>query len=81
MDRLDRSCCRCEGNYVVVGARSIVFPGVKIGDHAVIGANSVVVCGSIIGDGEPWSGNPAKPLTWYSDNETKPPAISSDKEC
>ena len=30
------------GDYCLIGARSIVLPGISIGDHVVIGAGSVV---------------------------------------
>lgn len=48
------------GNDVIIGARSMVFPGVRIGDRAMIGANSVVTRGTEIPAGEVWSGNPAR---------------------
>lgn len=46
------------GNDVWIGTRSIILPGVNVGDHAIIGAGSVVTkdvpCWAIVG------GNPAK---------------------
>lgn len=50
------------GDNVLIGARCIIFPGVKIGDNAVVGANSVIPRGTVIGDGERWAGNPATRL-------------------
>src|SRR5579871_3041917 len=31
------------GSYCLIGARSIILPGVTIGDHCIIGAGSVVM--------------------------------------
>jgi acetyltransferase-like isoleucine patch superfamily enzyme len=48
------------GKHAVVGANSVVLPGVTIGEGAAIGANSVVTA-----DCEPWTicvGAPARPL-------------------
>lgn len=49
------------GNNCFVGARSIILPGVKIGDRAVIAAGSVVT--KNVPEGEIWGGNPAKYIT------------------
>ena len=46
------------GNYVFIGARSIVLKGVTIGDKSVIGAGSVVA--KDIPEGEIWAGNPIR---------------------
>ena len=46
------------GNYVFIGARSIICKGVTIGDHAIIAAGSVVV--KDVPADEMWGGNPAK---------------------
>ena len=48
------------GNDVLVGARALILPGVKIGDGAVVGAGSVVPRGTVIAAGETWAGNPAQ---------------------
>ena len=45
------------GEYVFIGAESIIMKGVSIGDFAVIGAGSVVR--SNIPANEVWAGNPA----------------------
>jgi hypothetical protein len=53
------------GNDVFVGNRSILMPGVAVGDRSVIGAGSVVtrsvVSGSVV------AGNPARPITTFED--------------
>lgn len=50
---------------VLVGARAILFPGVRVGKGAVIGANSVVTRGTNIPAGETWAGNPARKQTLF----------------
>ena len=50
------------GNYVTVGARAIIMPGVIIGDHAIVAAGSVVTKGTKIGSQEVWAGIPAKKI-------------------
>jgi acetyltransferase-like isoleucine patch superfamily enzyme len=48
------------GKHAIVGANSVVLPGVTIGEGAVVGANSLVTK-----DCQPWTtyfGSPAKPL-------------------
>lgn len=46
------------GNYVFIGARSLICKGVTIGDRSIIAAGSVVV--KDIPSDEVWGGNPAK---------------------
>lgn len=46
------------GDYVFIGARSIICKGVTIGDHAMIAAGSVVV--KDVPADEVWGGNPAR---------------------
>ncbi len=65
-DRANRAtdCCNAKttpvtiGNYVFIGARTIICKGVAIGDKAMVAAGSVVV--KNIPEGELWGGNPAK---------------------
>lgn len=69
------------GKYCQIGARSMIMPGIKIGDHSVIGAGSIVTK-----DVPPHSiavGNPAKVIrtdiktTWWgkiTDDGRKPDA-------
>ena len=48
------------GKFAVVGANSVILPGVTIGEGAVVGANSL-----ILKDCKPWTvylGNPARPV-------------------
>ena len=65
------------GNDVIIGARSMVFPGVTIGDGAMIGANSVVTRGTEIPAGEVWSGNPARKVDLFA-GLLKPAAESGE---
>ena len=54
-----RSFVRIE-KFAVVGANSVILPGVTIGEGAVVGANSL-----ILKDCKPWTvylGNPARPV-------------------
>lgn len=46
------------GRHAVVGARSVILPGVHIGDYAAIGAMSLVR--HDVPDGEIWGGNPLR---------------------
>lgn len=46
----------------VVGARSVVLPGVTLGRGAMVKAMSVVAAGTVIGDGEVWGGVPARKM-------------------
>lgn len=50
------------GDHALVGARSVIFPGVCIEDHAAVAANAVVPKGTHIKSGEVWGGVPAKLL-------------------
>lgn len=47
------------GNFVTIGAQSLVFPGAIIENHAVVGALSLVKPNTHIKSGEYWAGNPA----------------------
>jgi exopolysaccharide acyltransferase PssR len=62
------------GRWCFVGARSIVMPGVEIGDHSIVGAGSVVVRNvpprSLV------AGNPARVLE--ADIETGPYGMRGD---
>jgi len=42
-----------------IGARSVIMPGVTIGEDAVVNLMSVVPMNTRIGDNEVWGGNPA----------------------
>lgn len=44
----------------VIGARSVILPGVTVGRGAMIKAMSVVPANTVIGDGEVWAGIPAR---------------------
>ena len=47
------------GNNVLIGAHSLVAPGVKIGNDVTIAAQSALPRGTVIPDGETWAGSPA----------------------
>jgi acetyltransferase-like isoleucine patch superfamily enzyme len=47
----------------VIGARSVIFPNVRIGSHAVVAACALVTSGTVIPPGETWGGIPARKLT------------------
>lgn len=46
----------------VVGAKSVIMPGVTIGENAMVNAMSLVPMNTKIGAGEIWGGNPATKL-------------------
>lgn len=48
------------GNDVLIGAASVIMPGIRIGDGAIVGAGSVVT--KNVGEREIVCGNPAKLL-------------------
>jgi serine acetyltransferase len=48
------------GNEVTIGFRSLIFPGVIIGDRATVAAGAVVAKATRIGPGETWGGVPAR---------------------
>ncbi len=47
------------GDHAIVGAESMICPGVKIGHHALVGVRSVVYPNTVIGPYEFWRGSPA----------------------
>lgn len=49
------------GNDCFIGARSIIMPGVSIGDRSIVAAGAVVT--KTIPTGEVWGGGPAKFIT------------------
>lgn len=53
------------GDNVLIGARAIILPGVKIGSNATIGAGAVVGRGLVIPPGEIWAGNPAAKIDLF----------------
>jgi acetyltransferase-like isoleucine patch superfamily enzyme len=54
----------------VFGARSFIWPDVKIGHGAKIAAYSVVARGTVIPPGEVWGGIPARKLKGASEAQT-----------
>ena len=74
------------GNNVMIGADSIIMPGVTIGDDVVIAAGSVVT--KDIPSGEVWGGVPAKKIEnffdlvekKYKQCEGRPTHLSSKEE-
>jgi len=66
------------GSDVWVGSRSLIMPGVTIGDGAIVGAGSVVTR-----DVEPWAivaGNPARHIGWRGADESAGLAASESTE-
>lgn len=57
------------GNRCFIGARSMILPGVKIGDKAIIAAGSVVT--KSVPAGEVWGGVPAKFITTVDEYANK----------
>lgn len=54
------------GDDALIGARSLLLPGVRIGAGAVIGAGTIFTRGTIVGPGETWSGNPARKMDLFN---------------
>lgn len=50
------------GENVVIGGRSVIMPGVRIGKHAMVNAMSLVAANTVIRPYEVWGGNPAVKL-------------------
>jgi acetyltransferase-like isoleucine patch superfamily enzyme len=50
------------GEDSIIGARSVILPGVRIGRGATVQPMSVVKMSTSIGEGEIWGGNPARKL-------------------
>ena len=46
----------------VIGAKSMIMPGVMVGEYAMVNAMSLVAMNTKIGDYEIWGGNPAKKI-------------------
>ena len=65
------------GDNVLIGAGSLVFPGVRIGNGTTIGAHSVVTRGTLIPPGETWAGNPARKVALFP---SLPPTEEPAKE-
>lgn len=50
------------GHGVTIGAKSVIQPGVVIGDRAIVAVNAVVSKNTVIPPGEVWGGIPARRL-------------------
>jgi acetyltransferase-like isoleucine patch superfamily enzyme len=50
------------GHSALIGARTLIFPDVRIGNGACVAAGAVVLRGTVIPDGETWGGVPAKKI-------------------
>lgn len=61
------------GNCVTVGVRSMVLPGVEIGDGAIVGAGALVPKDTRIPPNEIWAGVPAKKIGVVTDVKTRNP--------
>jgi acetyltransferase-like isoleucine patch superfamily enzyme len=66
------------GNDVFVGIRSVIMPGVRIGNRCVIGAGSVVT--RSVPDGLVVAGNPARVITTYADLMERVKGWTSESE-
>ncbi len=60
------------GDHAVIGAESMICPGVKIGHHALIGVRSVVYPDTEIGPYEFWRGSPARKIKDLKPGEVIP---------
>jgi len=48
------------GNNVTIGAKSILMPGIEVGDASIIASGSVMLKNTMVGKNEIWGGNPAR---------------------
>lgn len=60
------------GAGATIGANSVIFPGVEIGDNATLVGGSYVISGTKVPAGETWRGNPAR--KWLQQAVTQTPA-------
>ena len=58
------------GERAMIGAGTVVLPGVEIGDDAQVAANSLVA--DDVPPGETWAGVPAEPVDQPDENRTNP---------
>ena len=65
------------GNDCFIGVRSIILPGVTLGDHTIVGAGSVVTKSYPEGD-VIIAGNPAHPICSFEEFKKKKVTISVD---
>jgi acetyltransferase-like isoleucine patch superfamily enzyme len=57
------------GSHVTIGTRTVIFPGVEIGDRAVIGAGSLVLKGEKVPPGAVYLGVPARDVRAKTDEK------------
>jgi hypothetical protein len=50
------------GKGAIIGARSVIMPGVTVGENAMINVMSLVPMNTVIPPGETWGGNPARKI-------------------
>ena len=72
------------GSYCLIGARSIIMPGIKIGDHCIVGAGAIVM--SNVPSHSVVMGNPARIVErgirttrWGIRQEAYDAAVAADK--
>ncbi len=54
------------GDNVLIGARALIMPGVKIGSNATIAAGAVLPRGTVVPEGETWAGHPASKISLFA---------------
>jgi carbonic anhydrase/acetyltransferase-like protein (isoleucine patch superfamily) len=60
----------------IVGTRSVLLPGVVIGEYATINAMSVVAMNTQVGAYEVWGGNPAVKIGTVQPRASKPEQVA-----
>jgi len=53
------------GDNVLIGARALIMPGVKIHSNATIAAGAVLPRGTVVAEGETWAGHPATKTSFF----------------